>query len=50
MKLPALPKGVMDALVGARPVTVFEWIEMAAGPPVDGLEMYDGFFARLDAD
>ena len=50
MKLAAFPKCFMDALVRDRTMTVFEWIEMAANLPVDGLEMYDGFFARLDAD
>jgi sugar phosphate isomerase/epimerase len=38
----------MDRLVVDRTMSVFDWIEMAAELPVDGLEMYDGFFERLD--
>jgi sugar phosphate isomerase/epimerase len=48
MKLAAFPKCFMDALVRDRTMTVFDWIEMAADLPIDGLEMYDGYFARLD--
>ena len=29
-------------------MTVFDWIDMAAGLPVKGLEMYPGFFESLD--
>jgi len=38
----------MDQLVVDRTMTVFDWIEMARTLPADGLEMYDGFFTRLD--
>jgi sugar phosphate isomerase/epimerase len=31
-------------------MTVFEWIDLAATLPVDGLEMYDAFFPDLDPD
>ena len=48
MKLAAFPKCFMDPLVRDRTMTVFDWIEMAAGLPIDGLEMYDGFFTNLD--
>lgn len=48
MKLAAFPKCFMDPLVRDRTMTVFEWIEMAADLPIDGLEMYDGFFTSLD--
>jgi sugar phosphate isomerase/epimerase len=48
MKLAAFPKCFMDQLVVDRTMTVFDWIEMAADLPVDGLEMYDGFFESLD--
>ena len=48
MKLAAFPKCFMDPLVRDRTMTVFDWIEMAAELPVDGLEMYDGFFTSLD--
>ena len=48
MKLAAFPKCFMDQLVVDRTMTIFEWIEMAADLPVDGLEMYDGFLESLD--
>jgi sugar phosphate isomerase/epimerase len=48
VKLAAFPKCFMDQLVRDRTMSVFDWIEMAADLPVDGLEMYDGFFTRLD--
>lgn len=48
MKLAAFPKCFMDPLVRDRTMTVFEWIEMASDLPIDGLEMYDGFFTSLD--
>ncbi|MFB3923424.1 MAG: sugar phosphate isomerase/epimerase family protein [Terriglobia bacterium] len=48
MKLSAFPKCFMDPLVLDRTMTVFDWIEMAADLPLDGLEMYDGFFTSLD--
>jgi sugar phosphate isomerase/epimerase len=48
MRLAAFPKCFMDQLVVDRTMTVFDWIEMAADLPVDGLEMYDGFFESLD--
>lgn len=31
-------------------MTVFDWITMAADLPVDGLEMYEGFFTSLEPD
>ncbi|HUI43803.1 MAG TPA: sugar phosphate isomerase/epimerase family protein [Terriglobia bacterium] len=48
MKLAAFPKCYMDALCVERTMTVFDWIEMAAGLGVDGLEMYPGFFTSLE--
>jgi sugar phosphate isomerase/epimerase len=48
MKLAAFPKCFMDQLVRDRTMTVFDWIAMAADLPIDGLEMYDGFFTSLD--
>jgi sugar phosphate isomerase/epimerase len=48
MKLAAFPKCFMDQLVVHRSMTVFDWIDMAADLPVDGLELYDGFFQSLD--
>jgi sugar phosphate isomerase/epimerase len=40
----------MDELCVTRAMTVFEWIDLAATLPVDGLEMYDAFFPELDPD
>ena len=48
MKLAAFPKCFMDPLVRDRTMTVFDWIEMASDLPIDGLEMFDGFFTSLD--
>ncbi len=45
MKLAAFPKCYMDELVRDRTMTLFQWIEMAADLPVDGLELYDGTLA-----
>lgn len=50
MKISAFPKCFMDQLVVERSMTVFDWIEMAAGLPVQGLELYDGFLQSFDAD
>lgn len=48
MKLAAFPKCFMDKLVVHRTMSVFDWIEMAADLPIDGLELYDGFLASLE--
>src|SRR5438552_3507282 len=48
MKLAAFPKCYMDQLVVERSMTVFDWIEMAADLPVDGLELYDGFLESME--
>jgi sugar phosphate isomerase/epimerase len=48
VKLAAFPKCFMDQLVVNCTMTVFDWIEMAAELPVDGLEMYSGFFRSFD--
>jgi sugar phosphate isomerase/epimerase len=48
MKLAAFPKCFMDQLVRDRTMTVFDWIEMGADLPIDGLELYDGFLTSLD--
>ena len=45
MKLAAFPKCFMDQIVRDHTMTVFDWIEMAADLPVDGLELFDGFLA-----
>lgn len=49
MKLAAFPKCFMDQLVRDRTMTVFDWIDMAADLPIDGLELYEGFLESLDA-
>ena len=48
MKIAAFPKCYLDAISQDRTMTVFEWIEMAADLPVEGLEMYEGFFLNLE--
>jgi sugar phosphate isomerase/epimerase len=48
MKLAAFPKCFMDQLVIHRSMSVFDWIEMAADLPIDGLELYDGFLETLE--
>ena len=48
MKLAAFPKCYMDELSVNRTMTLFDWIDMAAGLGVDGLEMYSGFLMSLD--
>jgi sugar phosphate isomerase/epimerase len=49
MKLAAFPKCFMDQLVVERSMSVFDWIGMASRLPVDGLEMYPGFFDSFDS-
>lgn len=46
--LAAFPKCYMDQLSIERSLSIFQWIEMASNLPVDGLELYDGFFPRFD--
>jgi len=48
MKLAAFPKCFMDQLVVERSMSVFDWIEMAADLPIDGLELYDGFLETFE--
>ena len=48
MKLAAFPKCYMDEICVDRSMSVFDWIGMASGLGVDGLEMYPGFFTSLD--
>ncbi|HYP40350.1 MAG TPA: sugar phosphate isomerase/epimerase family protein [Chloroflexia bacterium] len=44
VKLAAFPKCYMDELCVTRSMSLFEWIDLAAQLPIDGLEMYDRFF------
>jgi sugar phosphate isomerase/epimerase len=46
--LAAFPKCYMDDLCLHHTMTVFEWIEIAAGLGVDGLEFYSGFLNKDD--
>jgi len=48
MKLAAFPKCYMDDLVVRRTMSLFDWIEMAADLPIDGLEFYDGFLESTE--
>ena len=48
LKISAFPKCFLDAIAGARTMSVFDWIAMAKDLDADGLEMYDGFFNALD--
>ena len=48
MKLAAFPKCYMDELVVHRTMTIFDWIDMAADLPLDGLEFYDGFLESFE--
>lgn len=50
MKISAFPKCYLENIARHRTMTIFEWIKIAKDLDVDGLEMYDGFFERLDAD
>jgi sugar phosphate isomerase/epimerase len=50
MKLAAFPKCFMDELVRDRSMSLFQWIEMAADLPIDGLELYDGFLESFEED
>jgi sugar phosphate isomerase/epimerase len=45
--LAAFPKGFFTALVEGR-MTLFDWLELAAGLELDGVELYPRFFASLE--
>ena len=49
MKLAAFPKCFMDAIVVERSLSLFDWVDMAADLPVEGLEFHHGFLETLDA-
>lgn len=49
LKISAFPKCYLEEIVTGR-MSVFEWIEMARQLDADGLEMYEGFFTRLDRE
>ena len=48
VKLAAFPKCYLDDIIVHKSMTVLEWIEKASQLGVDGLEMYDLFFAGAD--
>jgi sugar phosphate isomerase/epimerase len=50
VKLAAFPKCYMDELCITRTMDLFEWIDLAATLPVDGVEMYDLFFVKTTPD
>jgi len=50
VRLAAFPKCYMDDLSVHRTLSLFQWIDMAASLPVDGLELYDGFFTSFDQE
>ncbi len=48
MKISAFPKCYLDAICVEKKFTVFDWVEMSKPLGAEGLEMYEGFFERLD--
>lgn len=48
MHIAAFPKCFLDAICVDRTMDVFQWIDMADALKVEGLELYEGFFASLD--
>jgi sugar phosphate isomerase/epimerase len=46
VKLAAFPKCYMDELCVTRSMSVFEWLDLAATLPLDGVEMYDRFLVE----
>lgn len=46
VKLAAFPKCYMDELCVTRSMTLFEWLDLAATLPVDGVELYYLFLAE----
>jgi hypothetical protein len=49
LRLSAFPKCYLEDISAGRKMNVFDWIEMAQSLDADGLEMFEGFFTRLDA-
>jgi sugar phosphate isomerase/epimerase len=47
-KLAVFPKAYMDALCVDGSMNVRQWIELAAGLEIDGLEFYTGFLELAD--
>ncbi len=47
-RIAVFPKCYMEELCVTRSLSLLQWIEMAARLPVEGLELYPGFFASFD--
>ena len=47
-RIAVFPKCYMEELCVRRSLSLLQWIEMAARLPVEGLELYPGFFASFD--
>ena len=48
MKISVFPKCYIDQICFNHTMTIFDWIEDSKVLGVEGLEMYEGFFASLD--
>lgn len=48
MKIAAFPKCYLDDICIHHTMDVFDWIRMARALDVEGLELYEGFFASLE--
>ncbi len=48
MRIAAFPKCYLDDICVHRSMDVFDWIDMAKSLEVEGLELYEGFFASLE--
>ena len=49
MRIAAFPKCYLEDIASGG-MSVFDWIDTAKSLPAEGLEMYEGFFTRLDDD
>jgi len=49
-RLAVFPKGYMDDLCVKKTMTLFDWIDLASQLDVEGLELYDGFFASFEEE
>ena len=47
-RIAVFPKCYMEELCVTRSLSLLQWIEMAAKLPLEGLELYPGFFASFD--
>ena len=49
-RVAVFPKCYMEELCVRHSLSLLQWIEMAAKLPIEGLELYPGFFASFDDD